>query len=174
MTTLKLSSKAPDQTYGTYLSTTWTTVEANAAITAACLPMVRTLVSHMFPKWFAKSRYGRATSLGNSQIQTNGSRTKIPSATARPNPTNLKLLPEGDHPGPIELNRLRNAQRPATAPESRMPYMLNSAGFPLSRVTPVTPPKTTTGMDVEAEKSGSISTASKSEFHEDHEASPRE
>jgi hypothetical protein len=191
MTTLKVSSKAPDQTYGTYVSTVWTTVEANAAIIAACLPMVRTLISHMVPQWFAKTRYGRATSLGNSQSQANNSKNKItasmhsgnapafPTApTPRPNPhtaLGLHNINE-DVPGPIEMNHIRNAkrnaQRPAIPPESG-PYMLNSSGKPLSRVTLVNPPKTT-DQGVTMEKNGSMSTSSKTESHEEYETAPRQ
>ncbi len=170
MTTLKVSSKAPDQTYGTYRSTIWTTVEANAAIIAACLPMLRTLVSHMFPKAFIKSRYGWATSLGNSQTQTNGSGNKI--AATRPNPTNLKLSADENGPGPVELDRIRNMPRPTPPPptESR-PYMLNSSGYPLSRITPIAPQ--TTDQGVKVEKNSSLSTTSMSESHEELKSSPR-
>ncbi|KMU75636.1 hypothetical protein CISG_04810 [Coccidioides immitis RMSCC 3703] len=41
MTTLKVSSEAADQSYGTLISTMWTTIEANAGIICACLPMLR-------------------------------------------------------------------------------------------------------------------------------------
>ena len=57
MTTLEVSSKAPDTTYGTLKSTMWTTIEASTAIVCACLPMVRTPIQRFFPRLFPSS-YG--------------------------------------------------------------------------------------------------------------------
>ena len=52
MTTLDSSSKAPDPTEGTLVSTMWTTIEASSAVVCACLPMVRTPVQRLMPKLF--------------------------------------------------------------------------------------------------------------------------
>ena len=61
-TTLKLSSHARDSNAGTLTSTMWTTIEANCAIVCACLPMVRTPLQKIWPKFFPNSRaYGTGT-----------------------------------------------------------------------------------------------------------------
>ena len=52
MTTLDHSSKAPDPTAGTLVSTIWTTIEASSAVVCACLPMVRTPVQRLVPRLF--------------------------------------------------------------------------------------------------------------------------
>ncbi|KAL8735939.1 MAG: hypothetical protein Q9166_000501 [cf. Caloplaca sp. 2 TL-2023] len=53
MTTLSLSSKNPDTTYGTMLSTLWSNVEANTGIICACLPTLKkplgAFYKHFFP-----------------------------------------------------------------------------------------------------------------------------
>ncbi|KAI1917320.1 hypothetical protein LOZ65_005089 [Ophidiomyces ophidiicola] len=41
MKTLDVSSKSPDPSHGTLISTMWTTIEANTGIICACLPMLR-------------------------------------------------------------------------------------------------------------------------------------
>ena len=66
MTTLDIASKSTDQTYGTLLSTTWTTVEANTGIICACMPMLRGPLSCIFPRLFA-SNTNSAESLGHSR-----------------------------------------------------------------------------------------------------------
>jgi hypothetical protein len=68
MTTLDRSSKAPDTTAGTLISTMWTTIEASTAIVCACLPMVRTPVQRLVPKLFpshAASRSGKDSKEAN-------------------------------------------------------------------------------------------------------------
>lgn len=55
MTTLEAGSKAKDQLYGTLISTVWTTVEANTGIICACLPMLKTPLSSIFPRIFLRS-----------------------------------------------------------------------------------------------------------------------
>lgn len=55
MTTLDQGSKAHDQTYGTYRSTVWTTVECNTGIICACLPMMKAPLTWLFPKLFPQS-----------------------------------------------------------------------------------------------------------------------
>lgn len=55
MTTLDQGSKALDQTYGTYISTIWTTVECNTGIICACLPMMKAPLTWIFPKLFPQS-----------------------------------------------------------------------------------------------------------------------
>ncbi|MCJ1429694.1 hypothetical protein MMC29_007609 [Sticta canariensis] len=54
MTTLKAGSKSKDSTYGTYVSTIWTTIEANTGIICACLPMLRSPLSRVFPRLFMR------------------------------------------------------------------------------------------------------------------------
>ncbi|MCJ1265316.1 hypothetical protein MMC22_005192 [Lobaria immixta] len=54
MTTLESGSKSKDQTYGTFTSTVWTTIEANTGIICACLPMLRGPLSHIFPRLFLR------------------------------------------------------------------------------------------------------------------------
>ena len=54
MTTLEAGSKSKDQTYGTYVSTVWTTVEANTGIICACLPMLKSPLSRFFPRLFLR------------------------------------------------------------------------------------------------------------------------
>ena len=68
MTTLDISSKSNDQTYGTLNSTIWTTVEANTGIICACLPMLKKPLSCLFPKAFPRQ-------LGNSSYPSSGFRT---------------------------------------------------------------------------------------------------
>ncbi|KAI1979614.1 hypothetical protein LOZ53_006315 [Ophidiomyces ophidiicola] len=41
MKSLDVSSKSPDPSHGTLISTMWTTIEANTGIICACLPMLR-------------------------------------------------------------------------------------------------------------------------------------
>ena len=65
MTTLDVASKSTDQTYGTLLSTTWTTVEANTGIICACMPMLRGPLTWIFPRLFA-SNTNSANSSGHS------------------------------------------------------------------------------------------------------------
>lgn len=55
MTALDQGSKAHDQTYGTYRSTVWTTVECNTGIICACLPMMKAPLTWLFPKLFPQS-----------------------------------------------------------------------------------------------------------------------
>lgn len=55
MMTLDQGSKARDQTYGTYKSTIWTTVECNTGIICACLPMMKAPLTWVFPKLFPQS-----------------------------------------------------------------------------------------------------------------------
>lgn len=55
MTTLKVSSKTPDATYGTMVSTLWTTVETNTAIVCACLPTLKAPLAKWFPRLFSRS-----------------------------------------------------------------------------------------------------------------------
>lgn len=54
MTTLKAGSKSKDPTHGTYVSTIWTTIEANTGIICACLPMLRSPLSRVFPRLFLR------------------------------------------------------------------------------------------------------------------------
>ncbi|MCJ1305691.1 hypothetical protein MMC08_008507 [Hypocenomyce scalaris] len=58
MTTLDPASKSADQTYGTLISTTWTTVEADTGIICACLPMLKTPLALMFPHIFLSPSSG--------------------------------------------------------------------------------------------------------------------
>ena len=55
MTTLDPASKSADQTYGTLISTTWTTVEAGTGIICACLPMLKTPLTFIFPRLLSNS-----------------------------------------------------------------------------------------------------------------------
>jgi hypothetical protein len=67
MTTLDHSSKAPDATAGTLISTMWTTIEASTAVVCACLPMLRTPVQRLLPRLFpshAASGTGQKAGLG--------------------------------------------------------------------------------------------------------------
>ena len=68
MTTLDISSKSNDQTYGTLNSTIWTTVEANTGIICACLPMLKKPLSCLFPHAFPRQS-------GNSSYPSSGFRT---------------------------------------------------------------------------------------------------
>ena len=68
MTTLDISSKSNDQTYGTLTSTIWTTIEANTGIICACLPMLKKPLSCLFPKAFPRQS-------GNSSYPNSGFRT---------------------------------------------------------------------------------------------------
>lgn len=49
MTTLDPASKSADQTHGTLISTTWTTIEAGTGIICACLPMLKAPLTLIFP-----------------------------------------------------------------------------------------------------------------------------
>ena len=68
MTTLDISSKSNDQTYGTLNSTIWTTIEANTGIICACLPMLKRPLTCLFPKAFPRQS-------GNSSYPSSGFRT---------------------------------------------------------------------------------------------------
>lgn len=61
MTTLKAGSKSIDRTYGTYVSTIWTTIEANTGIICACLPMLRSPLSRVFPRLFLRDTQENAS-----------------------------------------------------------------------------------------------------------------
>ena len=52
MTTLDSSSKSPDPTYGSLVSTVWTTIEANTGIICACLPMLKQPLVKIWPRLF--------------------------------------------------------------------------------------------------------------------------
>lgn len=52
MTTLNVASKSVDQTYGTLISSIWTTIELNTGIICACMPMLRAPLSWLFPRLF--------------------------------------------------------------------------------------------------------------------------
>ncbi|KAA6408501.1 MAG: integral membrane [Lasallia pustulata] len=55
MTTLNPASKSADQTYGTLISTTWTTIEAGTGIICACLPMLKAPLTLIFPRLLLNS-----------------------------------------------------------------------------------------------------------------------
>lgn len=67
MTTLDSGSKTKDQTFGTFISTVWTTIEANTGIICACLPMLKNPLAKIFPRLFS-----RGTQERNSQIIAGG------------------------------------------------------------------------------------------------------
>ena len=79
MTTLDHSSKAPDVTAGTLVSTIWTTVEASSAVVCACLPMARTPLQRLLPKLFPSRA---ASGTGRKERQGDRLATKIPAAAA--------------------------------------------------------------------------------------------
>ena len=62
MKTLDMSSKSPDQSYGTFISTMWTTIEATTAVICACLPMLRVPISRILPRVLPSSRRGQSAS----------------------------------------------------------------------------------------------------------------
>lgn len=62
MGTLKPSSQSQDQTYGTLISTIWTTIEASTAIICACLPMLKAPLAHLFPRLFPRGSRGYTSS----------------------------------------------------------------------------------------------------------------
>lgn len=68
MTTLDISSKSNDQTYGTLNSTIWTTIEANTGIICACLPMLKKPLTCLFPRAFPRQS-------GRSSYPSSGFRT---------------------------------------------------------------------------------------------------
>lgn len=55
MTTLDPASKSADQTYGTLISTTWTTIETGTGIICACLPMLKAPLTLIFPRLLLNS-----------------------------------------------------------------------------------------------------------------------
>lgn len=55
MTTLDPASKSADQTHGTLVSTTWTTIEAGTGIICACLPMLKAPLTLIFPRLLLNS-----------------------------------------------------------------------------------------------------------------------
>ncbi|KAL9610501.1 MAG: hypothetical protein Q9167_004810 [Letrouitia subvulpina] len=80
MTTLKVSSKAMDATYGTMVSTLWTTVETNTAIVCACLPTLKAPLAKWFPRLFSRSS-GSSSSIASGrpcQYHFDGSRWAAP------------------------------------------------------------------------------------------------
>lgn len=62
MTTLKTGSQNKDQTFGTLNSTIWTTIEANTGIICACLPMLKTPLARLLPRYFPQGSQGSAES----------------------------------------------------------------------------------------------------------------
>jgi len=68
MTTLRTGGQAQDQTFGTLNSTIWTTIEANTGIICACLPMLKTPLARLFPRYFPRKPEGSA----NGTLQSHG------------------------------------------------------------------------------------------------------
>lgn len=62
MQTLGASAASADQTYGTLVSTIWTTIEASTAIICACLPMLKAPLAHLFPRLFPRGSRGYPSS----------------------------------------------------------------------------------------------------------------
>ena len=57
MTTLGHSSKAQDKNKDTIVSTIWTLIESDLGIICACLPMMRTPITLLFPYLFPSKGY---------------------------------------------------------------------------------------------------------------------
>ncbi|MCJ1464379.1 hypothetical protein MMC07_002992 [Pseudocyphellaria aurata] len=66
MTTLEAGSKAKDQLHGTLVSTVWTTIEANTGIICACLPMLKTPLSKIFPRILLRSTHDDSARRGGT------------------------------------------------------------------------------------------------------------
>lgn len=77
MTTLDPASKSADQTHGTLISTTWTTIEAGTGIICACLPMLKAPLTVVFPRLL----------LNSSNKGTNGSHVPHAPRDAGPDST---------------------------------------------------------------------------------------
>ncbi|KAF6222086.1 hypothetical protein HO133_001172 [Letharia lupina] len=83
MTTLKTGSKAKDQIYGTLNSTIWTTIEANTAIICACLPMLKSPLTALFPRLFPRGSaddYSNGSNAARRRGATTQDRTSPPAA----------------------------------------------------------------------------------------------
>lgn len=68
MTTIPFGSQAHDRSKGTVNTLMWAMVEANTSIICACLPMLRTPLSMLFPTLFPPFHYGGETLSHQSSI----------------------------------------------------------------------------------------------------------
>ncbi|OJD16815.1 hypothetical protein AJ78_03058 [Emergomyces pasteurianus Ep9510] len=68
MTTITFGSQAHDRSEGTVSTLMWAMVEGNLSIICACLPMLRTPISMLFPNLFPPFHYGGDSISHNSSI----------------------------------------------------------------------------------------------------------
>ena len=71
MTTLDPASKALDITHGTLNSTIWSVIEANTAIICACMPMLKTPLTVLFPRLFPRGSSADYYSAGSRNPNVN-------------------------------------------------------------------------------------------------------
>lgn len=62
LTALNAGSKNKDQTSGTLNSTIWSTIEANTGIICACLPMLKSPLARLLPRYFPQGSHESAGS----------------------------------------------------------------------------------------------------------------
>ncbi|EFW19687.1 hypothetical protein D8B26_007883 [Coccidioides posadasii str. Silveira] len=107
MTTLKVSSEAADQSYGTLISTMWTTIEANAGIICACLPMLRIPLTRLGMALRASFRKEEPTQ--PPQVQSGSTslddEDPPPPSLSPPSPSKpsrwVRLMPQAWHKGNV-------------------------------------------------------------------------
>ncbi|MCJ1259068.1 hypothetical protein MMC24_006903 [Lignoscripta atroalba] len=133
MTTLNPASKSNDQTFGTLISTTWTTIEANTGIICACLPVLKAPLSLIFPRLFSSHiSIGENISLGRRN------RRAAPAPNSQPNsPINPGIFKKPMHNSPTNESNASGG-RPTTS-ESREPiFRFDSTRLPMGAIKKTT------------------------------------
>lgn len=107
MTVLKTGAVSSDVSHGTLKSTIWTAVECNTAIICASLPMLKTTMAKLFPKFFPRSQASttqvdddddcQSPSRPTSQVNELWGATTFPAAWRyKHDPTGFKLWMEAE------------------------------------------------------------------------------
>lgn len=132
ITTLKTSSTTIDQTYGTLVSTTWTTVEANLGIMCACLPTMKAPLARLFPRLLG----------GSTQLSGSAAARERPAADPQNHP------PSDSNPWGRKIRSSRRSPLRARGSSDEI--------FGLASITKTTSIRVEFGQDMESESSGTI------------------
>ncbi|MCJ1481570.1 hypothetical protein MMC06_001729 [Schaereria dolodes] len=131
MITLNPASKSTDQTYGTLISTTWTTIEANTGIICANLPVLKAPLSMLFPRLFnSHLSIGESLSLGRRYSR------RTPASTSRENSAASRRDQYGDT---LTLNPSNTStERPMTGESTESIVRVESTGPPIRGIKKTT------------------------------------
>lgn len=70
MSVLKTGAMSPDVSHGTLKSTIWTAVECHTAIICASLPMLKSTMAKLFPRFFPHTQQASNTEVENEEDPT--------------------------------------------------------------------------------------------------------